>query len=102
MAHELNLSPVPDQQARRSAVLVGFAAVIGSLVPLTPFLLVGGDVFLGMIYSLIVSAVALFFIGWYKARTTVGIPLRSGFQMLIIGMSSAIAGFVIAYLVSRA
>src|SRR5881296_1166932 len=49
MAHELNLAPVDPRQARKSAVLVGFAAIIGSFIPLAPFLIVrpsviGGDV----------------------------------------------------------
>src|SRR5213594_1090893 len=85
MAHELNLAPVGKTQARRSAILVGLAAILGSLVPLIPF---------------VVSAITLFLIGWWKARTTVGRPTRSGVQMAIIGLASAIAGFGIAFLVS--
>jgi vacuolar iron transporter family protein len=109
MAHELNLAPVDETQARKSAVLVGFAAVIGSLIPLMPFVLlrpsvIGGDVignlWAGSIASLVVSAATLFSIGWYKSRITVGRPARSGLQMLVIGIGSAIAGFAIAYLVS--
>ncbi len=36
----------------------------------------------------------------YKAKMTVGRPHRSGLQMLLIGISSALAGFAVAYLVS--
>ena len=39
-------------------------------------------------------------IGWFKARITVGPPTRSGLQILLIGIGSALAGFGIAYLVS--
>jgi len=42
----------------------------------------------------------LFVIGWYKAKVTVGRPARSGLQMLLIGIVSALAGFGIAFLVS--
>ena len=99
MAHELGLSPVEKAQARRSALLVGVAAIFGSIIPLLPFLVFPADILLGMAASLIVAAVALFLIGWYKAKTTVGRPARSGLEMLVIGILSAVAGFLIAYLV---
>lgn len=100
MAHELNLAPVDRAQARRSAILVGMAAVVGSLVPLMPFFFTRNDILLGILVSLVVSAVTLFAIGWYKAKMTVGRPSRSGLQMLAIGITSALAGFGIAFLVS--
>lgn len=99
MAHELGLSPVEKAQARRSALIVGFAAIFGSIIPLFPFLAFPADILLGMAASLIVAAVALFLIGWYKAKSTVGRPARSGLEMLVIGILSAVAGFLIAYLV---
>ncbi len=99
MAHELGLAPLEDNQARKSALLVGFAAIFGSIIPLLPFLVFSSDVILGMIGSVIVAAIVLFVIGWYKGRITVGRPYRSGTQMLIIGIVSALAGFLIAYLV---
>jgi len=100
MAHELYLAPVDPTQARRSAVLVGIAAILGSLIPLIPFIVIGRDILLGTAVSLVVSTLALFAIGWWKARTTIGRPGRSGTQMAIIGIASALAGFGIAYLVS--
>jgi vacuolar iron transporter family protein len=100
MAHELNLAPVDESQARKSAVIVGVAATIGSIIPLIPFLATGTNILLGIAVSLVVSALTLFAIGWWKAKTTVGRPLRSGTQMLIIGIVSALAGFGIAFLVS--
>ena len=99
MAHELGLAPVDKIQARRSAVLVGFAAIFGSIIPLVPFLVFPSDILLGMAASVLVAAAALFLIGWYKAKTTVGRPARSGLEMLVIGILSAVAGFLIAYLV---
>jgi VIT1/CCC1 family predicted Fe2+/Mn2+ transporter len=100
MAHELNLAPVDAKQARKSAVIVGIAAVVGSLIPLFPFLVIGPNILLGVVVSLVVSTLALFAIGWWKAKTTIGRPTRSGVQMAIIGIASAIAGFGIAFLVS--
>lgn len=100
MAHELFLSPVEEGQALRSALLVGVAAIVGSLIPLAPFIVMQSEILSGIIGSLVVSALFLFLIGWYKARMTVGRPGRSGLQMLVIGISSALAGFAVAYLVS--
>jgi len=100
MAHELNLAPVDPTQARKSAILVGIAAVVGSLIPLVPFIVIGANLILGVIVSLTVSTLALFAIGWWKAKTTIGRPSRSGLQMAAIGIASALAGFGIAYLVS--
>lgn len=99
MAHELGLSPVEKAQARQSALLVGFAAIVGSIIPILPFLVFPSDILLGMGASVLVAAVALFLIGWYKARSTVGRPARSGLEMLLIGILSAVAGFAIAYVV---
>lgn len=99
MAHELGLAPVEKSAARRSALLVGIAAIFGSVIPLLPFLVFPTDLVVGMVASLVVAAVALFLIGWYKAKTTVGRPARSGLEMLVIGILAAVAGFVIAYLV---
>ena len=102
MAHELQLAPLEENQARKSALLVGVAAMLGSLVTLAPFLAVPDDALAGMIGALVLSAVTLFFIGWYKGRITIGRPYRSGTQMLVIGTVSALAGFLAAYLVGRA
>ncbi len=102
MAHELQLAPLEENQARKSALLVGVAAMFGSLITLVPFLIVPSDTAAGMIGAVVLSAVTLFLIGWYKGRITIGRPYRSGTQMLIIGTASALAGFFAAYLVGGA
>ncbi len=99
MAYELRLVPVERRQARGSALLVATSALVGSLIPLAPLLVVQGNIPAAIIASLGVSAVALFFIGWYKARSTVGRPGRSGLQMVLIGMAAALAGFAIGHLI---
>ena len=53
---------------------------------------------MGIVVSLVVSALTLFLIGWYKSQITIGRPVRSGVQMLAIGIGSAFAGFGAAYL----
>ncbi|HQH37538.1 MAG TPA: VIT1/CCC1 transporter family protein [Anaerolineae bacterium] len=101
MADELKLQPVDEQRVLRSALVVGLAAIIGSLVPLIPFFFLASGLFsrsLAVGISLAMSAVALFLVGVYKARQTVGRPGRSGLQMTVIGIASALAGYGIGTL----
>ncbi|NWF64139.1 MAG: VIT1/CCC1 transporter family protein [Chloroflexi bacterium] len=44
------------------------------------------------------TALVLFAIGFYKARVTVGKPLRSGTEMMLIGMISAMVGYLVGVL----
>ena len=99
MSYELELAPVGAFEPRRSFLLVGGSTVVGSLIPLVPFFFVGGDVVHGAIVSIIISGVALFFIGWYAARTTMGSLWTSGVQMAVIGLSAGLIGFLIGHFV---
>ncbi|MEK7784277.1 MAG: VIT1/CCC1 transporter family protein, partial [Chloroflexota bacterium] len=71
-------------------------AFAGSLIPLVPFLLL--PLVVAVPLSLVLSALALFAVGAYKARITVGRPLKSGLQMAVIGIVSALAGYLIGAL----
>jgi predicted membrane protein (TIGR00267 family) len=97
MAEELKLQPV-ERAAAKSALVVGVSALAGSLIPLLPFVLVPLGILprvTAMVIALVISALALFAVGVYKARTTVGRPVRSGLQMAVIGIISALAGYAI-------
>ena len=96
MAEEHQLAPIDRRQALRAAWIVGFSAVLGSLVPLAPFLLL--PIGASMLTSVIVTAAVLFLIGAYKARVTVGHPGRSGLEMAAIGTVSALAGYLVGIL----
>ncbi len=96
MAEEHQLAPVDRRQAIRAAWIVGLSAVIGSLVPLGPFMFL--PVATSMWASVLVTALVLFAIGAYKARVTVGKPMRSGIEMATIGTVSALAGYLVGIL----
>lgn len=96
MLEELRLSPADKKGALWSSLVVGLAAMIGSFVPLMPFFFF--DVKTSVIWSLAVSSVVLFAVGAFKAKITVGSWLKSGIQMLIIGLVSALLGYYIGYL----
>jgi VIT1/CCC1 family predicted Fe2+/Mn2+ transporter len=96
MAEEHQLAPVDRRTALRSAVVVGIAAIIGSLIPLAPFVLL--PVALSMWTSIGLAALVLFAVGAYKARLTVGHPGRSGLEMAVIGTVSALVGYLVGLL----
>jgi len=93
MSEEFQLTPPEKSKAVRSALLVGFSALIGSFIPLFPFFF--WTVKLSIILSLVIAALTLFIVGVYKARVTIGKPVRSGVEMAIIGTLSALAGYVV-------
>jgi VIT1/CCC1 family predicted Fe2+/Mn2+ transporter len=93
MAEEHQLSPVNRKQALRSAFVVGISAIVGSLIPLLPFFVF--PISVGMLASILLSALVLFAVGVYKARVTVGHPARSGLEMAVIGTVSALAGYAV-------
>jgi predicted membrane protein (TIGR00267 family) len=96
MADELQLAPVDRRTAARSALVVGVAAIVGSLIPLLPFAVL--PVQFGMLIAIALAAVVLFAVGAYKARLTVGHPGKSGLEMAVIGTLSALAGYLVGVL----
>ena len=96
MAEEHRLIPVDRSHALRAAIVVGISAVVGSLVPLIPFVLL--PVTISIWVSILVTALVLYVVGAYKARTTVGRPWKSGLEMALIGTVSALVGYAIGLL----
>lgn len=96
MAEEHQLQPVNRKHALRSAIIVGVAAVIGSLIPLMPFMFV--PISAAMVLSISLSAFVLFTVGVVKARMTVGHPGKSGIEMAAIGITSALVGYAVGVL----
>ena len=97
MAFELNLSWVPIEAPRRSAAFVGCATLLGGVIPLLPFFFSEISLVNAAIIALILSAFTLFGIGYYEARVTSGSWWRSGMRIMVIGLGSGLAGFVIGH-----
>lgn len=97
MNEEHRLQPPGTRgDAIRSALVVGLAAVVGSLIPLAPFIFI--PVGVSSILSVLIAALTLFIFGAYKARVTVGSPGKSGLQMAVIGTVSALVGYGVGLL----
>jgi len=101
MSFELKLAPVEENAARNSGLLVGGATVVGHLIPLVPFFLTG-SVVTGAVASIVMSGAALFGIGWYEAKITLGTWWRNGLQMVLIGLAGGFAGYLIGHLINVA
>jgi predicted membrane protein (TIGR00267 family) len=79
-----------------TTAVVFFSSLVGSVIPIVPFFFL--PVGTAMVTSVIVCSAVLFFGGAIKARLTVGNVWKSGFNLMLIGMLSAIAGYLIGKL----
>lgn len=93
VSEEHKIEPVETKDILRSSIVVALSTIGGSLIPMLPYFLITPN---KAIYaSFAISAITLFLVGFYQAKSYVGNPLKKGLQMLIIGMGAAIIGFVV-------
>lgn len=90
------MAPVRETHPVRAAVVVGLATVCGSAVPLVPFLVLPFSA--APLAALGAAAVVLAVAGAERARLTGGSPARAAAEMVIIGIASAFAGYLIGQL----
>ncbi len=93
MAEELRLQPSDRRSALRAALVVGGSALLGSALPLPPFLILG--IHHAMWLAVIISGVVLFAVGAYKNARTVGSWLGGGLEMAAIGLAAAAIGWLV-------
>ena len=99
MRFELGLEePVPGR-ALRSALTIAGAYVVGGLVPLSPYMLLG-QIHSAFLMSVAVTLIALFIFGFIKAKYTGTPSLRGALQTLVIGALAAGAAYIIAKWIS--
>ena len=100
MRFELGLEAPDVKRAPRSAVTIGLSYLVGGIIPLAPYMLVG-DVGRALLISIIVTLIALFGFGTLKGRMTGTPALRSGLQSLLIGGIAAGVAFSLARLIAH-
>jgi VIT1/CCC1 family predicted Fe2+/Mn2+ transporter len=98
MKFELGLEEPDRRRARNSTLTIASAYVVGGLVPLAPYLVLG-SVRPALIGSVIVTLVALAAFGFVKGRFTTNRPVRSAAQTVLVGGLAAAAAFAIAKLI---
>lgn len=93
MNEELGLQKPSADKPVQDAILVGLSAVIGSLIPLVPFLFL--PVKTAMLGAVAISLAALFAVGFVKAKKTVGTPWHEGLEMMVVGGLAAAVGWLV-------
>ena len=83
----LHLQPVETHDALRSSAVITLVTLIGHLIPLIPFLWLARTP--AVVVAIALSAVVLFGVGVYSAKSLVGDWRRSGLKMVVIGLGAA-------------
>ena len=99
MRFELGLEEPDPKRALRSALTIAASYVVGGLVPLVPYMVVG-TVRGALRISIVLTLIALFLFGFVKGRFTGAGPFRSAVQTVVIGGLAAAAAFAIARAIS--
>ncbi len=99
MRFELGLEKPDPRRLILSPLTIGAAYVLGGLVPLIPYMFFH-RVQQGLLYSIIVTLLALFSFGAFKGHFTGRNKVRSALQTTIIGAAAAAAAFVVVRLLN--
>jgi VIT1/CCC1 family predicted Fe2+/Mn2+ transporter len=99
MRFELGFEEPDPKRARNSAATIAISYVLGGLVPLAPYVLIG-ELYRALTLSVGVTLVALFIFGYVKGSMTGISPLRGGLQTVIIGGLASAAAFGLAKAIS--
>ena len=97
MRFELGLEEPEIHRARESAITIALSYIVGGLIPLSPYMLLG-DRLHALAASVITTLFALMAFGAVKGRATGAGILRSGLQTLAIGGLAAGAAYLLALL----
>lgn len=100
MRFELGIEEPDPKRARISAFTIGGSYIIGGLIPLVPYMVLN-DVQSALLYSCLLTLLALAIFGYVKGRFTGNKPLISSVQTLCVGGLAAAAAFAIARYISR-
>ena len=98
MRFELGLEAPDPRRAVTSAATIAGAYVLGGLIPLSPYVVLASAT-RGLMFSAVVTLLALGIFGFLKGRFTGASPLRSATQTAVIGGIAASAAFLLAKLI---
>jgi VIT1/CCC1 family predicted Fe2+/Mn2+ transporter len=99
MRFELGLEAPLRGQATRSALYVGGAYAIGGLVPLIGYSLTN-DPHRGLVYSSLMTLVALAIFGYGKSKLTGHKPFAGATRVVLTGAFAAFVAYLVARLVT--
>lgn len=93
MSEEHRLVAVDRRTSLRSSLVVGASSLGGSLLPLVPFLVL--PMAGAKVVAAALAACTLFAFGAYKARVTVGSPMKGGLELAAVGMLAGVLGWAV-------
>ena len=93
MAAVAYTSAIFGNRALLDALIVGVSAILGSLIPLMPFIFL--PVSTAILVAVSISAVCLFGLGAYKAKVLNMSFARVGLQVAAIGIAAAFVGYLV-------
>jgi VIT1/CCC1 family predicted Fe2+/Mn2+ transporter/rubrerythrin len=94
---ELGIDPDASENPLREGLITGIATGLGAVIPILPFLFLGGAAAIWI--GVFISMLAHFLVGASRAVFTGRPALRSGFDMFVVGMGVAIVTYVLGLLV---
>ena len=101
---DLGLVKKRFDKPKKEAVAMGVSYAISSMFPLIPFFFISSNGILtqqsALIVSLFITATVLFFAGVYKTKFTGGNWLKSGLEMVAIGLITSAIGYLIGTLLT--
>ena len=99
MRFELGLEEPDPKRALTSAGTIAGAYILGGFIPLSPYVMLG-NAHSGLIFSAVITLVALGIFGFIKGRFTGTNGVRSAVQTVVIGGVAAAAAFALAKLIA--
>jgi VIT1/CCC1 family predicted Fe2+/Mn2+ transporter len=104
MRFELGLEKPAANRAHRSALTIAASYIAGGIIPLLPYMFVGGAVastVAALKLSIVITLLALALFGALKGRLVGTGTLRSAIQTSLIGGAAAAAAYTLAHLLNR-
>lgn len=98
MAKELMIGRGELETPSQNAAIMLVSYVAGGVIPIAPYLLLSVDA--ASLVAVCLTVVALFALGYWKAKVTVGPALVAGLEMVAIAGSAAAIGYAVGKAVS--
>lgn len=99
MRFELGLEKPDINQARKSALAIGIAYIIGGIVPLTSYFF-ANTAQDGLVFSCGITIICLFVFGYFKSKVIGQPPLAGALRITAIGALAAGTAYFVASLIS--
>jgi len=90
---ELHVYPEKPEKSARSGIFMFFSYVIGGAIPLLPYFIV--PISSAIIFSVIITAIGLFFLGCATTKFTKRFWAKAGFEMFFVAGAAALIGYIV-------